>query len=119
MRFPSSRASLTKEPEWGGTHRKNGILVMKGGPFKQGARIAGARLMDVAPTILYLMGQKIPEDMDGRVLVEAFEPTFAQEHAAQYGKSSGNGTGDAESSSYSTDEAAQIEARLKALGYID
>jgi predicted AlkP superfamily phosphohydrolase/phosphomutase len=111
--------SSAKEPEWGGTHRKNGILVMKGGPFKQGARIAGARLMDVAPTILYLMGQKIPEDMDGRVLVEAFEPTFAQEHAAQYGKSSGNGTGDAESSSYSTDEAAQIEARLKALGYID
>src|SRR5258708_3742825 len=63
--------SSAKEPEWGGTHRKNGILVMKGGPFKQGARIAGARLMDVAPTILYLVGQNNPEDIDRRVLVTA------------------------------------------------
>jgi predicted AlkP superfamily phosphohydrolase/phosphomutase len=111
--------SPAKEPEWGGTHRKNGILVMKGRPFKRGVRTEGARLMDIAPTILYLMGQKIPEDMDGRVLSEALEPTFAQENAAQYAKSSGSESGEAESSSYSTDEAAQIEARLKALGYID
>jgi predicted AlkP superfamily phosphohydrolase/phosphomutase len=106
-------------PEWGGTHRKSGILIMRGKPFKQGARIEGARLMDMAPTLLHLMGHKVPDDMDGRVLTEAFEAEFAQQHAAQYAESSTGAGGDAESKSYSAEEAAQIEARLKALGYID
>jgi len=106
-------------PEWGGTHRKSGILVMRGTPFKRGARIEGARLVDMAPTLLYLMGQKVPDDMDGRVLTEAFEPEFAQRHTAQYAETSGGAVGEAENKSYSAEEAAQIEARLKALGYID
>jgi predicted AlkP superfamily phosphohydrolase/phosphomutase len=106
----------TKEPEWGGTHRKDGILVMKGGPFKQGAKVEGARLIDLAPTLLHLMGQKIPDDIDGRVLVDAFDTAFAQQ-AAQYEKASAETS--SESAAYSADEAALVEARLKALGYIE
>lgn len=108
-----------REPEWGGTHRKLGILIMRGKAFKQGVRIQGARLMDMAPTLLHLMGEKVPDDMDGRVLTEAFDPEFAQQHIAEYSKSSSAAIGEAESKSYSAEEAAQIEARLKALGYID
>jgi predicted AlkP superfamily phosphohydrolase/phosphomutase len=106
-------------PEWGGTHRKSGVLIMRGKAFKQGVRIEGARLVDMAPTLLHLMGEKVPDDMDGRVLTEAFNPEFAQQHAAQYAKSSSGASGETESKSYSEEEAAQIEARLKALGYID
>jgi predicted AlkP superfamily phosphohydrolase/phosphomutase len=106
-------------PEWGGTHRKSGVLIMRGGAFKQGVRIEGARLVDMAPTLLHLMGEKVPDDMDGRVLTVAFNPEFAQQHAAQYAKSSSGASEGAESKSYSEEEAAQIEARLKALGYID
>jgi tetratricopeptide (TPR) repeat protein len=40
---------------------------------KQDERIYGATLLDVAPTILTLFGLPIGEDMDGRVLVHAFE----------------------------------------------
>jgi predicted AlkP superfamily phosphohydrolase/phosphomutase len=108
-----------REPEWGGTHRKSGVLVMKGKAFKQGVRIDGARLVDVAPTLLYLMGEKVPDDMDGRVLVEALDPNFARQHPAVYGKSSADANGDVENASYSAEDAARIEARLKALGYID
>jgi hypothetical protein len=57
--------------------------------------------------------------MDGRVLTEAFESEFAQQHSAQYAETSASAAGDAENKSYSAEEAAQIEARLKALGYID
>ena len=54
-------------------HRQFGIVCMKGDHIKQDERIYGATLLDVTPTILTLFGLPIGEDMDGRVLVQAFE----------------------------------------------
>ena len=54
-------------------HRQYGVLVMKGPGIKKDERIYGASLIDVGPTLLHLYGLPIGEDMDGRVLVEAFE----------------------------------------------
>ena len=103
--------------EWGGTHRRDGILIAHGKSFKKGAEIQGARLIDMAPTILYLMGQPVPEDMDGRVLEELFEPAFIAANRVQVGGSAGL---DAEQGAqYSDEEAAIVEERLKALGYIE
>jgi predicted AlkP superfamily phosphohydrolase/phosphomutase len=107
-----------KGSEWGGTHRLNGVMILKGASFKKGVRIEGARLMDVAPTLLHLVGQRIPKDMDGRVLVAAFEPAFAQAHSPQY-ETPPAVSGESENSAYSADEAALVGERLKALGYID
>jgi len=56
-------------------HRQFGIIGMKGAHIKQDERIYGATLLDVTPTILTLFGLPIGEDMDGRVLVQAFEQT--------------------------------------------
>lgn len=54
-------------------HRPFGIVCMKGPHIRQDERIYGATLLDVAPTILTLFGLPVGEDMDGRVLVQAFE----------------------------------------------
>jgi len=57
-------------------HRQFGIFCMKGAEgvqIKQDERIYGATLLDVTPTILTLFGLPVGEDMDGRVLVQAFE----------------------------------------------
>lgn len=54
-------------------HRPFGIVAMKGPHLKQDERIYGATLLDITPTILTLFGLPIGEDMDGRVLVQAFE----------------------------------------------
>jgi tetratricopeptide (TPR) repeat protein len=54
-------------------HRQFGIVCMKGEHIKQDERIYGATLLDVTPTILTLFGLPVGEDMDGRVLVQAFE----------------------------------------------
>lgn len=64
-----------KTAQWGGTHRRDGMVIAQGKPFRKGLKIEGARLIDMAPTILRLLGQPIPEDMDGRVLEEIFEPS--------------------------------------------
>jgi predicted AlkP superfamily phosphohydrolase/phosphomutase/tetratricopeptide (TPR) repeat protein len=54
-------------------HRQFGVVCMKGDHIKQDERIYGATLLDVTPTILTLFGLPVGEDMDGRVLVQAFE----------------------------------------------
>jgi predicted AlkP superfamily phosphohydrolase/phosphomutase len=103
--------------EWGGTHRRDGILIAQGKPFKKGVQIHGARLIDMAPTILHLMGQSVPEDMDGRVLQDLFEPGFIEQNPVRAGGSAASeGKQEAQ---YSAEEAAIVEERLKALGYIE
>jgi len=108
-----------KEPEWGGTHRRDGMLVAKGGAIKKGAQINRARLMDMAPTLLYLAGQKIPSDMDGRVLLDLFEPEFVAKHPVVYDQVQSDDQTPGSGSTYSAEDAKLVEERLKALGYIE
>jgi predicted AlkP superfamily phosphohydrolase/phosphomutase len=51
-----------------GSHRPQGILFASGPPVRQGGLKEGAQLVDLAPTILALMGIPVPEGMDGRIL---------------------------------------------------
>jgi predicted AlkP superfamily phosphohydrolase/phosphomutase/tetratricopeptide (TPR) repeat protein len=53
-------------------HRDFGILAVRGPGIKKGELLHGASLLDVAPTILTLYGLPVGEDMDGKVLSQAF-----------------------------------------------
>ncbi len=53
-------------------HRDFGIFAMRGPGIKKGAPVHGASVLDVAPTILTLFGLPVGEDMDGKVLAQAF-----------------------------------------------
>lgn len=61
-----------KEDGWSGVHKLHGIFLAHGPDIKQNATIEGARIIDLAPTILHMYGVPIPRDMDGRVLTEIF-----------------------------------------------
>jgi predicted AlkP superfamily phosphohydrolase/phosphomutase len=104
--------------EWGGTHRLHGILIASGPVLKKGAEIENARLIDLAPTLLHLFGVPVPEDMDGKVLVDAFQPEFLAEHPARAGAASGT-SGKDRASGYTDEESAKVEERLQALGYLE
>ena len=104
--------------EWGGTHRLYGILVARAPALKTGAKIDNPHLIDLAPTILHLLGVSVPEDMDGSVLVNAFRPEFLAEHPVKSGAASGTSGGD-RPSGYTDEESAKVEERLQALGYIE
>jgi tetratricopeptide (TPR) repeat protein len=54
-------------------HRPFGIFCMSGANIRHDERIYGATLLDVTPTVLSLFGLPVGEDMDGRVLLQAFE----------------------------------------------
>ncbi|MBI4335768.1 MAG: alkaline phosphatase family protein [Candidatus Omnitrophica bacterium] len=54
-------------------HTRNAVIIMRGDRIKNGFAIEGAGILDIAPTILALMGVAAPSDFDGRVLKEAFK----------------------------------------------
>jgi predicted AlkP superfamily phosphohydrolase/phosphomutase len=61
-----------------GIHSPDGILLARGTGIARGARIEGAHITDLAPTVLRIFGVPIPPVMDGRVLPEiAPEPVGA------------------------------------------
>lgn len=66
--------AIPKEPA-GPTvqHRPTGIVAMMGPGVRQDQRIYGAKLLDITPTILTLFGLPVGEDMDGKVLRQAFD----------------------------------------------
>jgi hypothetical protein len=51
-----------------------GILIADGPAFLPGTEPVGAALLDIAPTVLHLLGVPVPADMDGRVLHELLDP---------------------------------------------
>lgn len=61
-------------------HGPPGILLMQGGPVKPGTAIEGAHILDLYPTMLYLLGLPVPEDAAGKVLLDALDPEFVRLH---------------------------------------
>jgi len=106
---------VSYEGRTSGCHYLNGILLLWGKGFQRGVEIQDAKIVDVTPTILHTMGLSIPDDMDGRVLTEAFEnpapPTYV--------KSDGREAFQSEAEIYSNQESELIQDRLKGLGYIE
>jgi len=98
-------------------HRLEGILAVRGKSIKKmGSLPASARIVDVAPTILYMMGLPVPSEMDGKVLLELFSDEYRTAHGVNYCESGG---GDAAvRTEYSEAEEAVISRRLKELGYL-
>jgi predicted AlkP superfamily phosphohydrolase/phosphomutase/tetratricopeptide (TPR) repeat protein len=56
-------------------HRDFGILAIGGPGIRKGELLHGSSVLDVAPTILTLYGLPVGEDMDGKVLSQAFVKT--------------------------------------------
>jgi predicted AlkP superfamily phosphohydrolase/phosphomutase len=99
-----------------GVHHPDGIVGVYGPGVAAGAAISGS-VMDVTPTLLYLAGLAVPEGLDGRVLVGAFQPGHLDAHPVRTTAAAGSRPRD-EQSPYSEDEEAVIEESLKGLGYL-
>ena len=103
-----------------GYHRMNGILIMSGRGVQKGALIEDARLVDITPTVLYLLGLSLPMDFDGRVLTEALTESFLQRSPIQYRTAPQvEITQPQAGETYSEDEAQEVAERLRMLGYLD
>ncbi len=70
VEFPTNQW-LAASPDRSGNHRMNGMVFLTGPDFQQGKELEGASIMDIAPTVLALMGLPVSEEMDGRMLLDA------------------------------------------------
>jgi predicted AlkP superfamily phosphohydrolase/phosphomutase len=97
-----------------GMHRMEGILIAQG-PNVAPGQIECARLIDIAPTILYLLGCPLPRDMDGDVLYDLFTSDFVRGQKAEYAE---NGERTQEAQGLSGEDEALLRSRLEELGYL-
>lgn len=65
-------------------HSAEGFLIAKGKYIKRGVTLSGVSVMDLAPSILYLLGQRIPRGLEGRVLVDFIDEQFLQAKPVEY-----------------------------------
>ncbi len=105
---PASQYGVDKS----GSHRRDGILALHGPSFRP-ASLQGAALEDVTPTLLAAAGLPVGEEMDGRVLGEAFRTPPAARSASYAALRGGSGP-----SALDEGEEAQLAQRLKGLGYM-
>jgi predicted AlkP superfamily phosphohydrolase/phosphomutase len=67
-----------------GLHAPFGVFVGAGGGFRRGARTHGMTILDVAPTVMYVLGERVPLDMDGKVGASSFDPDWLEENPPRY-----------------------------------
>jgi len=106
----------TLEPDRAeGGHHVDGILFASGPAFRNG-RIESAEIVDLAPTILHLMGTPVEERMDGEVLSEMYaEGSDPATRSVETVQREGDQRTSAE---WSDEQKDEVEGRLEDLGYL-
>ena len=61
-------------------HKDKGVFIASAPYLKVNKTVSGARVYDVTPTILTMMGLPIDRQMAGKPLVDAIDPIFLQKH---------------------------------------
>jgi predicted AlkP superfamily phosphohydrolase/phosphomutase len=102
---------------WSGRHEQHGICIIKGPATAMNTEMKKCRIIDIAPTILYLMDQAVPGYMDGTVLNEAIDPAYLEKHPVRY--TADMHTQESQVASLSEDEDRKISEKLRDLGYIE
>lgn len=63
-----------------GAHRANGVFIAAGEGVRRAHSLSGLSILDVAPTLLYMLDVPVPKDLEGRVPEALFEPEHLRAH---------------------------------------
>ncbi|MBN8644591.1 MAG: alkaline phosphatase family protein [Planctomycetes bacterium] len=99
-------------------HRELGILVMAGPGIARAATLHGPTLLDIAPTILTLLGLPIGADMDGRPLIEALSEPVTPDRVFSWDDLPGESGMHPPGARVDPLEATQALKQLVDLGYL-
>lgn len=100
-----------------GWHDDYGIMIASGPGVRAGTEVEGARLLNVAPTVMRALGLAAPDWMEGEAQPGVFEQREVE--LAQVGALVGDqSTQEGEDYSVTADEEQSIRERLENLGYL-
>jgi predicted AlkP superfamily phosphohydrolase/phosphomutase len=101
-----------------GAHHPEGIFIAGGPGIREGT--VELSILDIAPVLLYNLGLPIPDDLEGHVPGEIFQPSLLQARPIRIGESTQPPDPFPQRSAEEDAEGrAKILARLKALGYVE
>jgi len=116
--FPAWEDSVFNQL-FSGFHKRNGVLIMTGAPVAAGRNSFPAHISDIAPTILYLLDEPIPAEMDGRVLEPPLADGYLQDHPVEIRARDARDSQPIEEAADTTAAVNRyIEEQLRALGYV-
>ena len=113
--FGDSRTHCT------GIHRPLGMIALSGPEIPALGRQPEVQIVDATPTLMWLLGLPIPDDIDGRLLrefvdrasLEHVPPVFTHTEQAE-------GRGEIKPTAWADpDEEQEVLDRLRNLGYLD
>jgi arylsulfatase A-like enzyme len=90
--------------------------VLSGPAARAGTKLSAA-IADIAPTVLYLLGEPIPEELEGRLLAEAIDRDLLEREPPEYVDAAELELGAPRP--YDAEGAAEVEDRLRSLGYLE
>ncbi len=97
-----------------GDHEQFGTFILSGAGIKN-VKLENAEIMDIAPTILHILGLPLSDEMDGKFLKNAFDEKWIEKNPVKIIEET---EWSSDNSSTSDDEEKQIAEQLKALGYL-
>ncbi len=99
-----------------GYHAPFGVFAARGPGIRAGGEVRGTMVLDIAPTILYALGEGVPLDMDGKVAVSSFEAGWLEAHPVAYLETDTSMTPEGATE---TEISEEMLERLRSLGYVD
>jgi predicted AlkP superfamily phosphohydrolase/phosphomutase len=99
-------------------HSPRGLFLGCGPDVARARRLEGLELVDAAPTFLHLLGAAIPEDVDGRVVREAFREG-SDPHGRPERRARPLVVQHVPSRRHTEEDEKQIREHLRGLGYMD
>jgi predicted AlkP superfamily phosphohydrolase/phosphomutase len=107
---------MLEPPGISGTHHPEGIF-MAWGRDVVAAQVHEASILDIAPTALHALGLPIPQDCDGSVQLHWYNPE--SQSAARPVRTEKIEAETGHAYAWTAEEEAEVEARLRGLGYLD
>ncbi len=100
---------------YSGMHRDFGLVMLYGPHVRPGVFLIDATIVDLAPTVLHVLGVPAPTDMDGRPLYLAFQSAMWAQSVRTVTTAPMPRPADVV---YTPAEARAVETRLRQLGYL-
>ncbi len=105
-----------------GFHRMEGVWMALGEGIEAGTKVEGARIEDVCPTVLYALGEAVPEGLDGQVLEQNWARAFLSQQPVRRANTPLERTleyGPRPTGSAVRSPVDDLGRRLAAMGYMD